>query len=402
MTVSSTRGEQLNIILRNTISLVTERELEEKLSENRVLRVKLGVDPSVADLHLGHAVVLRKLRQFQEFGHKVILIIGDFTARIGDPSGRSKTRPMLSKEEVEENARTYSTQAFRILDKEMTEVRFNSEWLNKLTFEELIRISSYYTVARMLERDDFEKRYEQNEPISISEFMYPLAQAYDSVCINADIEIGGDDQYFNMLVGRRLQQGYGQKSQIVMTLPLLEGTDGKAKMSKSLGNYIAFEDDPKDMYGKLMSLPDELITKYLRLLTDIDEEKIKQVETSIEQGAVNPRDSKMEMALAITEEFHGKAVARQAQRHFIEVFQKRNVPKEITDIFIPREGINIVDLLHEKCGITSRSEAKRLVMGGGVSIEGEVVRDFRSVIHQEYEGIMKIGKRRFFRLRCEV
>lgn len=402
MTVSSTRGEQLNIILRNTISLVTERELEEKLSENRVLRVKLGVDPSVADLHLGHAVVLRKLRQFQEFGHKVILIIGDFTARIGDPSGRSKTRPMLSKEEVEENARTYSTQAFRILDKEMTEVRFNSEWLSKLTFEELIRISSYYTVARMLERDDFEKRYEQNEPISISEFMYPLAQAYDSVCINADIEIGGDDQYFNMLVGRRLQQGYGQKSQIVMTLPLLEGTDGKAKMSKSLGNYIAFEDDPKDMYGKLMSLPDELITKYLRLLTDIDEEKIKQVEASIEQGAINPRDSKMEMALTITEEFHGEAVARQAQRHFIEVFQKRNVPKEITDVFVPREGINIVDLLHEKCGITSRSEAKRLVMGGGVSIEGEVVRDFRSVIHQEYEGIMKIGKRRFFRLRCEV
>ncbi len=402
MVASENSAEQLKALLANTVYLVTEEELKHKLSEGRPLRIKLGVDPSIADLHLGHAVVLRKLRQFQEFGHEVVLIIGDFTARIGDPSGRSKTRPMLTKNDVEENARSYSTQAFKILDERLTEVKFNSEWLGKLSFEDVIRISSCYTVARMLERDDFETRYRQNEPISISEFLYPLAQAYDSVCVKADVEIGGDDQYFNMLVGRRLQQENGQKPQIVMTLPLLEGTDGKMKMSKSFGNYIAFEDKPRDMYGKLMSLPDQLIAKYMRLLTDIGKEEAKDTESLIESGKTNPRDIKMKLAFSITRYFHGTEKAEEAERYFTRVFQKKRVPEDMPEVVIPSNGIGVVELLHEQCGVASRSEAKRLVIGGGVSVDGRVIEDFRSIVRPEDQGVLKIGKRRFFRLRREV
>nr|WP_240739322.1 tyrosine--tRNA ligase [Marinitoga lauensis] len=270
--------KQFDIIKRNTIDLITEEDLKERLKSKKNLRIKLGVDPSRPDLHLGHAVVLKKLREFQDLGHQVVLIIGDFTARIGDPSGRSKTRPMLTKEEVEQNAESYKKQAFKILDPEKTEIRYNSEWLDKLSFYDVIKLSSNYTVARMLERDDFAKRLANNEPISVSEFMYPLAQAYDSVMVEADVEIGGTDQLFNLLVGRKIQEAYGQQPQIVLTMPIIEGTDGNLKMSKSYDNYIAFEDEPFDMYGKVMSIPDTLIIKYMRLATDVSENEIKEYE----------------------------------------------------------------------------------------------------------------------------
>ncbi|MFN3283392.1 MAG: tyrosine--tRNA ligase, partial [Pseudothermotoga sp.] len=268
--------EQLEILKKNVVDFVNDEDLLKKLENKKRLRVKLGVDPSRPDLHLGHAVVLFKLRQFQDLGHHVVLIIGDFTAQIGDPSGRDSTRPMLSEEEVKQNARSYQEQAFKILDKNEKEIRFNSEWLSKMTFKDVIKLASKYTVARMLERDDFSKRYSSNTPISIAEFLYPLAQAYDSVAIEADVELGGTDQYFNLLVGRKIQEEMGKEPQVVMTMPIIEGTDGKMKMSKSYGNYVAFNDTPFDMYGKLMSLPDELIIKYMRLLTHLPEEEINQ------------------------------------------------------------------------------------------------------------------------------
>jgi len=394
--------KQLEILKRNVVDLVSEEELLERLKEGRPLRVKLGVDPSRPDLHLGHAVVLRKLRQFQDLGHKVILIIGDFTARIGDPSGRSITRPMLTKEEVLENAKTYQEQAFKILDPEKTELRFNGEWLDKMTFADVIILASKYTVARMLERDDFEKRYKEGIPIAISEFLYPLAQAYDSVAIEADIEMGGTDQYFNLIVGRKIQEEFGQRPQIVMTMPIIEGIDGKLKMSKSYNNYVAFNDPPNEMYGKLMAIPDHLIIKYMRLLTDIPEEEIKLYEEKMKEKSINPRDVKMKLALEITKFFHGEDKAEEAQERFIKVFREKEVPEDIPEYELEREEIPIVDLLLSVGAVSSRSEAKRLINQGGVYVNGERVKDFREVLRLDKEIVLKVGKRRFYKILSKV
>ena len=394
--------KQLEILKRNVVDLVSEEELLERLKEERPLRVKLGVDPSRPDLHLGHAVVLRKLRQFQDLGHKVILIIGDFTARIGDPSGRSVTRPMLTKEEVLENARTYQEQAFKILDPEKTELRFNGEWLDKMTFADVIILASKYTVARMLERDDFEKRYKEGIPIAISEFLYPLAQAYDSVAIEADIEMGGTDQYFNLIVGRKIQEEFGQRPQIVMTMPIIEGIDGKLKMSKSYNNYVAFTDPPNEMYGKLMAIPDHLIIKYMRLLTDIPEKEIEKYEEGVREKSINPRDVKMKLAFEITKFFHGEDKAKEAQDRFIKVFREKEVPEDIPAYEFGEEEIPIVDLLLSVGAASSRSEAKRLINQGGVYVNGERVKDFREILKLDKEIVLKVGKRRFYRILSKV
>lgn len=391
--------DQYSTLSNNIVTLITKEELLEKLELNRPLKIKLGVDPSRPDLHLGHAVVLKKLREFQELGHKVILIIGDFTARIGDPSGRSKTRPMLSKEETKDNARTYTSQAYKILDKDKTELRFNSEWLDPLSFEDVLKLSGKYTVARMLERNDFSKRYNNNEPISVSEFLYPLAQAYDSVIVKADVEIGGEDQLFNFIVARKIQEEYGQKPQCIMTLPLIEGTDGHLKMSKSYDNYIAFEDTPDDKYGKVMSIPDSLIIKYMRLLTDFSEEYIKEIEEKIKGKSINPRDVKMKLAYEIVSFFHGEKTAKEAQNNFISVFRRKRVPENMPVIELKNDIINIIDLMVDYTNIQSRSEAKRLVMQNGVKYNNETVSDINTEIKISDGDILRIGKRRFFRLK---
>uniref|UniRef100_A0A832MMP7 Tyrosine--tRNA ligase n=1 Tax=Pseudothermotoga hypogea TaxID=57487 RepID=A0A832MMP7_9THEM len=390
--------KQLQILKRNVVDLVDEEELLDKLKRKKRLRVKLGVDPSRPDLHLGHAVVLFKLKQFQELGHQVVLIIGDFTAQIGDPSGRDSTRPMLSEEEVKQNAKTYQEQAFKILDREKTEVHFNSEWLGKMSFADVIKLASKYTVARMLERDDFAKRYKENVPISIAEFLYPLAQAQDSVAIEADVELGGTDQYFNLLVGRHIQQQVGQEPQIVMTMPIIEGTDGKLKMSKSYGNYIAFNDPPSEMFGKLMSIPDWLIVKYMRLLTNISEEEIEEYERSMKEGKINPRDVKMRLAFEITKFFHGEDEAKQAQEGFIKVFSKRELPEDMPTVHLDTDGVELVELLVKLNVAESRSEAKRLIQQGGVKLDGEKITDIHAQITLDSEKILKVGKRHFFRL----
>jgi len=390
--------KQLQILKRNVVDLVDEEELLDKLKRKKRLRVKLGVDPSRPDLHLGHAVVLFKLKQFQELGHQVVLIIGDFTAQIGDPSGRDSTRPMLSEEEVKQNAKTYQEQAFKILDREKTEVHFNSEWLGKMSFADVIKLASKYTVARMLERDDFAKRYKENVPISIAEFLYPLAQAQDSVAIEADVELGGTDQYFNLLVGRHIQQQVGQEPQIVMTMPIIEGTDGKLKMSKSYGNYIAFNDPPSEMFGKLMSIPDWLIVKYMRLLTNISEEEIEEYERSMKEGKINPRDVKMRLAFEITKFFHGEDEAKQAQEGFVKVFSKRELPEDMPTVHLDTDGVELVELLVKLNVAESRSEAKRLIQQGGVKLDGEKITDIHAQITLDSEKILKVGKRHFFRL----
>jgi len=391
--------EQLKKLKRNVVDLVTEEELLEKLKENRPLRVKLGVDPSRPDLHLGHLVVLKKLREFQDMGHTVILIIGDFTARIGDPSGRSQIRPMLSAEEVRENAKTYSEQAFKVLDKEKTELRYNSEWLEVLNFEDVIRLTAKFTVARMLEREDFSKRLEAGEPLSISELLYPIAQAYDSVMIKADVELGGTDQLFNLLVGRKLQQDYGQKPQIVMTMPLIEGTDGHLKMSKSYDNYIAFNDPPDQMYGKLMSIPDELILKYMRLLTDISDEEIEEYRIKMEGKEINPRDVKMRLAWEVVSFFYNESEAERAQENFIRVFREKKLPQEMEEIVVNDTKKSIVDLLFENKIVQSKSEAKRLIVQGGVKIDEEKITDPFAEVEIRNDMVLQIGKRRFFKIK---
>lgn len=390
--------EQLKELSRNHVSLISEGELLEKLKKKRSLRVKLGVDPSRPDLHLGHAVVLRKLRLFQEFGHQVVLIIGDFTARIGDPSGRSKTRPMLSREEAKANAESYSKQAFKILNRDLTEIRFNSEWLDPMSFEDVIRLSSRYTVARMMERHDFARRYSENEPIGVSEFLYPLAQAYDSVVVKADVEIGGDDQFFNLVVGRKIQEEYGLEAQTILTVPLIEGTDGKLKMSKSYDNYIAFDDSPRDMFGKIMSIPDSLMMKYFRLLTDKSDAELAEYDRKLLNNAVNPRDIKLALAVEITSQFFGRETALNAQEEFISIFRNKELPEEMPEIKLPAESISIVDLLVSHANISSRSEARRLIDQGGVRVNDEVLDDVHSVLAVSEGDVLRIGKKRFYRL----
>lgn len=387
----------ISLIKRGVVEIISEEELKSKIEKKGRLRVKFGADPSAPDLHLGHTVALRKLRHFQELGHTVVFIIGDFTAMIGDPSGRSSTRKRLSRSEVMENAKTYQEQVFKILDKSKTEVVYNSEWFDKITFEEVLNLTSKYTVARMLERDDFEKRFKSGSPISIMEFLYPLMQGYDSVMVKADVEIGGTDQKFNLLVGRELQIEYGQEPQVVITLPLLEGTDGVRKMSKSYGNYIGINDKPFDMFGKVMSIPDTLIFKYFELLTDLPLDEIESLKRSIEEGA-NPRDIKAKLASEIVSFFYGKDEAVKANEEFDRIFKHKELPEEMEEKKVKKGEYNLVNLLVELGVMPSKSEVRRLIQGGGLYINGERVLDVNHIIKLDGEVVIKLGKRKFVKI----
>ena len=333
--------EQILIISKGAEEIIDTAELEEKLRASqktgRPLTVKLGLDPTAPDIHLGHTVVLRKIRQFQDLGHRAVIIIGDFTGMIGDPTGRSKTRRQLTRDEVKENARTYEEQMYKILDRDKTELRFNSEWLSKLNFADVIGLTSKYTVARMLEREDFHSRFEANEPIGIHEFLYPLMQGYDSVEINADVELGGTEQRFNILMGRKLQKDFGQQSQVALFMPVIEGIDGVEKMSKSLGNYIGINEDAQNIYGKVMSIPDHLIIKYFRLVTDVHPDEVDSMEKVLDSNEVNPRDLKMKLAFEITKLYHGDKEAVRAEENFISVFQRKGIPEDMAEYRLDAE-----------------------------------------------------------------
>jgi tyrosyl-tRNA synthetase len=386
--------------------LVTQEELKAKIKRSletrQPLKVKLGVDPSAPDIHLGHVVVMRKLREFQELGHDIYFVIGDFTGMIGDPSGRSRTRRQLSREEVEANARTYHEQATLILDPDKTHVVFNSSWLSPLTFEELVRLASKFTVARMLERDDFHNRYSEGQAIGIHEFLYPLAQAYDSIAIGADVELGGTDQTFNLLVGRDIQPRYGQAPQIALTMPLLVGTDGKEKMSKSLGNYIGVTDEPNDMYGKAMSIPDEVMGDYFELILAEPKASVEAMIRDIQSGKRHPMDAKMELARRIVAEFHGISAARAAQDNFLKVFRQDDLPDEIETVKLEEvkagEEIGLARLI-ALCGLApSSSEARRLIRSGAVRVDRERKHDPSGLVKVTDGMLLQVGKRRICRV----
>lgn len=392
--------EQIKIIKKGADEIINIDELRDKLTkcekENRPLVIKLGLDPSAPDIHLGHAVVLRKIKQMQDLGHKAVIIIGDFTGMIGDPTGKSKARKQLTKEQVLENAKTYEQQIFKILDRDKTELRFNSEWLEKLNFRDVIELGAKYTVARMLEREDFKKRFNNQISIGIHEFFYPLMQAYDSVEIKADIELGGTDQRFNILMGRTLQKEYKQNSQIAIFMPLLEGLDGKEKMSKSLGNYIGIEEDAKTMYNKAMQVPDELIIKYFELATDIHPDIIDDIKKQLNNENVNPRDIKMTLAREITTLYHGEAEAIEAEKNFKSVFQKDEIPKDIPTIEI-NEEMNLIDIIMESKLAPSKNEVRRLISQGGVKLNGKVVEEAKD-LKLNNEDVIKVGKRKFVKV----
>ena len=374
-------------------------KLQHAADTNTPLRVKLGMDPTRPDLHLGHTVVMRKLREFQSLGHKIVLIVGGATAMVGDPSGKSETRPALTKEQVEENAKSYFDQMSKVLDVSNAEVTNNADWLHKMSFTELLKLSAQVTVAQMMTRDDFAKRYAEGRPISIHEFFYPLMQAYDSVAIDADIELGGTDQRFNTLLGRDIQTAYGKKyPQLVILLPLLEGTDGVVKMSKTYPEHcISLTDSAKDMFGKLMSIPDNMITRYFSLLTDATKNELEAYDKQIEDGSINPRNIKMKLAHQITEEYHGKEGADKAQEEFINVVSNKGIPEDIQEVKV-EQGKNILDLITELKFTASRGEAKRLIQGGGVKIDGEKITDMGYTISFEESVVLQAGKRKFAKL----
>ena len=374
-------------------------KLQHAADTNTPLRIKLGMDPTRPDLHLGHTVVMRKLKEFQKLGHKIVLLVGGATAMIGDPSGKSETRPALTKEQVEENAKTYFAQMSKVIDISQAEVVNNADWLHKLTFTEMLQLAGKVTVAQMMTRDDFAKRYAEGKPIAIHEFFYPLMQAYDSVAIDADIELGGTDQRFNTLLGRDIQAAYGKKyPQLVMMLPLLEGTDGVVKMSKTYPEHcISLTDSAKDMFGKLMSIPDTLITRYYSLLTDVPQAELEKMDEQIASNSINPRDIKMALAHMITEEYHGKEGADKAQEDFINDVSNKGIPDDIESVKIETEK-SILDLLVELSFVQSKGEAKRLIQGGGVKIDGEKISDMGFVVQPQMDVVLQAGKRKFAKL----
>jgi len=396
--------EQLKIIKKGVLEIISEEELLEKLKEGRPLIVKAGFDPTAADLHLGHTVLLQKLRTFQQLGHTVYFIIGDFTAMIGDPSGRDQTRPPLTKEQVLENAKTYKDQVFKVLDPEKTVVVFNSSWLAEMKAEDLIKLTAKYTVARMLEREDFKKRFKENIPISIHEFIYPLLQAYDSVAIKADVELGGSDQRFNLLIGRDIQKEYGiEKPQVAILLPLLVGTDGVKKMSKSYGNYIGITEPPEDMFGKVMSISDELMWQYWQLLTDLTVEEIEKMKKDVESGLIHPMEVKKELAMYIVERFHSKEEAVKAKEHFEKVYSKKEIPDDIPvvkvqDLNIQQQEVELFELVFMLNLSPSKAEAKRLIKQGGVKLDGQKIEDFLYKVDLTKPHIIQVGKRKFVKL----
>lgn len=387
--------------MKGVDDLIDEKELREKLikseKEGKPMIVKLGLDPSAPDIHLGHTVVLRKMKQLQDLGHQIVIIIGDFTGKIGDPTGKSKARKALTTEQVLANAKTYEEQIFKVLDKEKTIVRFNSEWLAKLNFEDVIKLAATITVARMLEREDFKKRYEGQMPISVHEFFYPLMQAYDSIALEADIELGGTDQRFNLLMGRSLQREFGMESQIVIMMPLIEGLDGKEKMSKSLGNYIGIDEEAGIMYQKSMEIPDELIIKYYNLVTDVHPDEVNRIESQLKEGSVNPRDIKMNLAREIVTLYHGEESAKEAEERFKSVFQKGQIPEDIQTIQVKEDGFDLIEVLVSNEIVKSKSEVRRLASQGGVKVNGEKVEDLSTIV-KESELVVQIGKKKFVKI----
>jgi len=390
------QAEALEQIMRGAQEILVESALVERLSEGRSLRIKAGFDPTAPDLHLGHAVLLNKLRQFQELGHEAIFLIGDFTGMIGDPSGKNATRKPLSRDEVIENAETYETQIFKILDPEKTLVMFNSSWMNKMDAADLIQLAARHTVARMLERDDFSKRYSSGQPIAIHEFIYPLVQGYDSVALKADVELGGTDQKFNLLVGRQLQEAYGQKPQVVLTMPILEGLDGVQKMSKSLNNYIGIAEAPDDMFGKLMSISDDLMWRYFELLSFRPMTDVRKLRRQMEEGR-NPRDIKFELGRELVTRFHSQNDADRAQEDFIARFQKGALPQDIPEVSLSAagEGIPIASVLKDAGLTSSTSEAMRMIRQGAVRIDGERIADPKLLLMAGTSCVCQVGKRRF-------
>ncbi len=386
--------EQLKIIKEGTAEIIEEGELLKKLREGRPLKVKAGFDPTAPDLHLGHVVLLQKLRQFQELGHDVYFVVGDFTAMIGDPTGRSETRPPLTREQVLENSKTYQEQVFKVLDPERTRVVFNSSWLEPLGTKGIIQLSAKYTVARMLERDDFSKRFKEGVPIYIHEFLYPLLQAYDSVAIKADVELGGTDQKFNLLIGRDIQREYGQPAQVCITLPLLVGLDGKRKMSKSYGNYVGINEDPKTMFGKLMSISDELMWEYYLLLTDYSSRDIERMKREW-----HPMEAKKHLAQTIVSRFHSSEEALKAREWFENTYSKRQFPQDAPLRTLKEEEITALDLILKLEAVSSKNEGRRLIQGGGLKINSEKVLDPYHKIKLEGELKVQVGKKKFYRVR---
>jgi tyrosyl-tRNA synthetase len=393
-------NEQMDVIKRGVVEIIPEEELVKKIQKSlqtsKPLNIKLGCDPSRPDLHIGHSVVIRKLAQFQELGHKAILIIGDFTGMIGDPSGRNATRPALSLKQTRINGQSYFEQASKILHKEKTRMVYNSEWLSKMSFEDVIKLASKYTVARMLERDDFTKRYKAGEPISVHEFLYPLAQAMDSVAIESDVELGGTDQKFNLLVGRDIQREFGAEPQIIITMPLLVGTDGVEKMSKSYDNYIGISDEPSQIYGRTLSIPDDLIYLYFELATNVSNKKLIEIKNLLENGSANPRDIKRELARTLVTMYHSEEDAVKAEQEFDNIFINKGTPDDIEEFKIGSyKEMNILDLIILVNFATSKGEARRLVSQGGVTINGNKITDLQSSIKLEKGMILKVGKRKF-------
>ncbi|MDO8886123.1 tyrosine--tRNA ligase [Candidatus Oleimmundimicrobium sp.] len=396
--------EQLDTLIRGTEEILPLDEFKNKLKrsikENKPLIIKYGVDPTSPDLHIGHAIPLRKLRQFQDFGHKVILLIGDFTARIGDPSQKSATRPQLSGEEIVLNAKTYTKQAFNILDEKSTIVDYNSRWFGKMSFEEILKLTANFTVARLLERDDFYKRYQENIPIGLHEFLYPVMQGYDSVMLESDVELGGTDQKFNMLAGRNLQKIYDQEPQVVFTLPILEGIDGVQKMSKSLGNHVGITDEPKEMFGKIMSIPDELMIKYFKLTTTLSEKEIKKIGKGLKDESLHPAKIKRRLAREIVSQCYDQKIAQAAEKEFDTVFKEKSLPSNIPEVKLApqlfKDGrIWIVQLIKEAGFVKTNGEAKRLIEQGGVKLNNEVIEAADVDLKINNGDILQIGKRRF-------
>ena len=398
-------NEQLRELKRGTEEILVEKDFIERIKSKKPLRIKVGFDPTAPDLHLGHTVIINKMRQFQEFGHEVIFLIGDFTGMIGDPSGVNQTRPVLTREEVDENAKTYKKQIYKILDKDKTRIEFNSKWMKKITSAQLIDIASKYTVARMLERDDFKQRFKSENPISVHEFLYPLVQGYDSVALEADVEMGGTDQKFNLLVGRHLQQIYGQTPQTIITLPLLEGLDGVKKMSKSADNYIALNDSPDDMFGKVMSLSDDLMWTYFDLISALSLDQIKDLKKQVKNGE-NPRDIKFILAEEIVMRFHNDSAASKAKNSFLKRFQKGQAPDEIKtvsinykDTLLDNGKINVARLLLLAELVPSLSEGHRALKAGSIRLEGEKIENHELEIQIKEKFILSFGKRRFIKVK---
>jgi len=395
--------KQLEIIKRGVEELISEdemvRKLEYSFKTGKPLRIKQGFDPTAPDIHLGHTVGIRKLRQFQELGHKIILIIGDYTGMVGDPSGKNETRPRLSRETLMKNAETYENQFFKILDKSKTEIHYNGEWFAKMKFDEIMNLAAKFTIARILERDDFTKRYKEGNPISLHEFFYPLMQGFDSVAIKADVELGATEQKFNLLTARDVQREYGQEPQVILTLPVLEGIDGGQRMSKSLGNYIGIDDEPDEMYGKVMSIPDNLILKYFTLITDYSLDQLQEIKRRLDDPQTNPMLLKKELARTIITMYHSSAGARQAEQNFERIFSKKEIPAEIEEIIIPESDLPqlLVKLLTECGAVSSNGEARRLIQQGGVRINDEKIININYSFENKGEYITKIGKRRFIK-----